>query len=251
MPGSLQELIVWLTYPLALTVALLAVAALVMVFGCRKTGLVVATVALGWSALWSIPQMSDWLRHTLERRHPLVDEDQLPRADAIVVLGGGEGYRWLDWENVDPEDLRSSRLAAGARAWLAGRAPVIVLTGGGAEGRTEADRMAAAITLLGVPESALLVENESRDTRDNARFTTRLARQHGIHQVLLVTSAVHMPRAELLFRQAGLEPVPFPVPEIAARGGWVDRWVPSRRALWRSGRALKEYLALIAARMQA
>lgn len=249
MPGSLEEFVIWMTYPPALTACLLALACLVAVLRWRRLGLAIGIAALGWSVVWSVPQLSDWLRHTLEDQHPLVDEEQLPPADAIVVLGGGEGYRWLNRENVDPEELRSSRLAAGARAWLAGRAPVVILSGGGGGGNTEAGKMASAITRLGVPTSVLLVEDESSDTKDNAAFTSRIAERHGIERVLLVTSALHMPRAALLFQRAGLEAIPVPVPERAHRDGWADRWLPSRRALWRSGRALKEYLALLEVRL--
>lgn len=249
MPTSLSAFVIWMTYPPALSACLLLLAAAAFVFRWRRIGVAAAGLALVWSLLWSVPQVSDWLRQTLERRHPLVDEEQLPPADAIVVLGGGEGYRWVKWENVNPEDLRSSRLAAGARAWLAGRAPLIILSGGGGGGNTEAGKMASAITLLGVPESALLVEDQSSDTKDNAVFTSRIAQRHGIERVLLVTSALHMPRAALLFRRAGLDPIPVPVPERARREGWVDRWIPTRRALWRSGRALKEYLALLEVRL--
>ena len=69
-------------------------------------------------------------------------------------------------------------------------------------------------------------------------------------RVLLVTSSLHMPRASLLFRQAGLEVLAVPVPEPANRATWRQRWFPSRRALWRSGRAWKEYAGLMAFYLQ-
>ncbi|RPE81660.1 YdcF family protein [Vulcaniibacterium tengchongense] len=246
MPSFLQEFLVGLTYPPALSFWLLACAALAALLHWRRLGALMLAVALGWSGLWSLPSASDWLRGLLESRYPVVDEAELPRADAIVVLGGGARYGWLDRPDVRPEQLRSSRLAAGARAWLAGRAPIVILSGGGEGGITEARRMAAAIARLGVPESALVLEERSRDTRDNARYTAELAEQHGVHRVLLVTSALHMPRASLLFRQAGIEAIPVPVPERATRASWRERWLPSRSALWRSGRALKELAGLAA-----
>ena len=67
-----------------------------------------------------------------------------------------------------------------------------------------------------------------------------------MQRVLLVTSSLHMPRASLLFRQAGVEVVTVPVPEPSNRDTWRQRWFPSRRALWRSGRAWKEYAGLLA-----
>ena len=248
IPHSLPALVEALTYPPALSACVLLCAALALLLRWRKIAAVLAIGALAWSALWSVPAFSDGLRHTLEQRHHPVAEAALPQVDAIVVLGGGRRYGWLQREDVSAEDLPSSRLAAGARAWLDDRAPVVVLSGGGRPGHTEAMQMARAITRLGVPRSALLLEQRSRDTRQNAEFTAQLAREHDIHRVLLVTSAVHMPRASLLFRATGLGVVPVPVPELARRGDWQERWLPSRSALWRSGRALREYAALLRAR---
>jgi uncharacterized SAM-binding protein YcdF (DUF218 family) len=159
----------------------------------------------------------------------------------------------MDRADLDLDDMHdSSRIAAGARAWFAGRAPVVILSGGvGPPRHREADNMARVITRLGVPRSSLLLEDRSHSTRENAGYTSRLAREHGIHRVVLVTSAIHMPRASLLFRQAGLDVVPLAVPERPDRDDWHERWLPSRRALWRSGRAFKEYAGLIGARVAA
>jgi uncharacterized SAM-binding protein YcdF (DUF218 family) len=247
---SFQKLVVMLTYPPALTLCLLVLAVGLLFLRYRGSGGVLMTVAVAWSVLWSIPLASDWLRSHLERQYPVLDEARLPEADAIVVLGGGGPYTWMRRAHVRPEDLPSSRLAAGARAWQAGRAPVVILSGGGENGESEARRMAAAITRLGVPESSLLLEERSRSTRDNARFTAALAERHGMHRVLLVTSSVHMPRAVVHFRGEGIDTIPVPIPERARRTRWTERWLPSRSALWRSGRAIKEYGGLLMAHLQ-
>lgn len=243
---NLHKLLVMLTYPLALSAALLALALVLLLLRQRRLAATLGAMAVGWSLLWSVPAFSDWLRQSLERRHPVVAEAALPRADAIVVLGGGS-YEWTSLPEVGADDLVNSRLAAGARAWLAGRAPIIILSGGrGRPGHTEADLMADAIGKLGVPSSALLLERHSRNTRDNAVFTARLARQRGVHRILLVTSSLHMPRASLLFRDEGVRVVPVSVPEpTSTRLGVGERWLPTRSALWRSGRALKEYAGLL------
>jgi uncharacterized SAM-binding protein YcdF (DUF218 family) len=154
-------------------------------------------------------------------------------------------------DSVDPDELKTSRLAAGARAWLAGRAPLIILSGGnGGGGPSEAEIMAKAIAKANIPASALALEDRSSSTGDNARLTAALLRQRGMRKVLLVTSTVHMPRASLLFRNAGIEVVPVPVPEGRLGTKWTERWLPSPRAVWRSGRALKEYAGLLAIRIE-
>jgi uncharacterized SAM-binding protein YcdF (DUF218 family) len=250
MLSLLQSFVASLAYPLALSLFLLGVGAVLLLLRRRKVATMLAVFAMGWSLVWSIPQASDWLRGHLEFHYPKVNEESLPKADAIVVLGGGQYYGWLKKRNVRLEDLESSRVAAGARAWLAGRAPVIILTGGKTGRISEAQRMADAINQLGVPDSALLLEERSRSTRDNAQFTAALAKPRGVRTVLLVTSGLHMPRAVLLFREAGFHVVPVPVPERARRMSWLRSWLPSPSALWRSGRAMKEFAALAAAHLQ-
>jgi len=240
-----------LSYPLYASLAISILGAVAVLLGFRRTGAGLLVVAFLWSAIWSVPAASDGLRDSLESRHAAVSEESLPRADAIVILGGATRYWWLQRENVDPWELGSSRLAAGARAWLSERAPIVILTGGrGGRDASEAARMKSAIQRLGVPASALVLEERSRNTEDNAKNTAYLARQLGVRRILLVTSALHMPRAMLLFQRQGFEVIPVPVPEKGHRNTWRERWLPSPSALWRSGRALKEYVALLALHLQ-
>lgn len=238
-----------LSYPLYASIALALLGVLAIGWRFRKTGKLLLCGAVLWSLLWSIPVASDWLRGFLENRNDIVAEQSLPKADAIVVLGGATHYGWMARERIDPWELSSSRLAAGARAWLSGRAPIVILTGGkGGRDESEAERMKPAIERLGVPASALVLEEKSRNTEDNAVNTSRIARGMGVNHILLVTSSLHMPRAVLLFERQGFRVTPVPVPEHARRITWADRWLPSPGALWRSGRAWKEYAALIALR---
>jgi uncharacterized SAM-binding protein YcdF (DUF218 family) len=251
MLSAVQELAVALTFPPTLSLCLLGCGILVWLLRWRRIGGGLMVFAFAWSLLWSIPWFSAQLRGSLARNNPVVAEAALPRADAIVVLGGGRYGNWMSRDSIDPDELKTSRLAAGARAWLAGRAPLIILSGGnGGGGRSEAEIMAAAIAKAGIPASALLLEEGSANTSDNARLTAALARKHGVRKVLLVTSTVHMPRASLLFRDAGIDVVPVPVPEGQLGKSWRERWLPSPYALWRSGRALKEYAALFAIHAQ-
>jgi uncharacterized SAM-binding protein YcdF (DUF218 family) len=105
--------------------------------------------------------------------------------------------------------------------------------------------MRGAIVRLGVRDDAIVLEERSLNTEDNALNTARIAHRIGARRILLVTSSLHMPRAMTLFERTGLEVVPVPVPERAVRTTLLDKWMPSRSALWRSGRALKEYVALV------
>ena len=101
--------------------------------------------------------------------------------------------------------------------WLyrAGKVRYIVITGGsGAVTKrvgTEAAGLRTLLRLAAVPDSAILLEERSRNTRENALFTKQLlARYPGIKSLVLVTSAFHERRALGCFAQVGLHPVPFP-----------------------------------------
>jgi uncharacterized SAM-binding protein YcdF (DUF218 family) len=101
-------------------------------------------------------------------------------ADAMVVLGGGPPVR--------PQ--RAVEL------FRAGEAPRIIISGIG-------DDLANQRVLLTnqIPESAILLENKSRTTYENARFSIPLLRQMGAKRVIIVTSWYHSRRALATFRQ--------------------------------------------------
>ena len=114
------------------------------------------------------------------------------KADAIVVLGCR-----------GPAALQR-RLEIGIRLFEAGAAPLLVLSGGGSGPLPEAEIMRRAAIAHGVSETAMLVDTVSRNTVENARETARLLSARGLRSVLLVSDRVHLPRATLLFRLAGL-----------------------------------------------
>jgi len=105
----------------------------------------------------------------------------------------------------------------------------------------------AARTLISTGESpaAILTEQQSRDTHQNAVFTQRILAQRGIAKILLVTSAFHMPRAAAAFRRTGLTVIPIPADYLTATDNdtpFLLRLLPTAAALNNSGLALKEYL---------
>ena len=141
------------------------------------------------------------------------------KADAIVVLGCR-----------GPAALRR-RLEIGIRLFQAGAAPLLVLSGGGSGPLPEAEFMRRAAIVHGVPPTALLIDPVSRDTFENARETARLLSARGLRSVLLVSDRVHLPRAALLFRLAGLR--------VAGRAA-----VPARSLRRQAGATLREIVAL-------
>lgn len=128
-----------------------------------------------------------------------------PQPDAIVVLGSGLVNGQL------PPLLRSRvdrALAILRQQQHQGRQPLLVLSGGRGpdEPRAEAAAMAEYALQRGVDPARLLVEDNSRNTRENLRFTRELLAAHpaASQQVLVVTSSYHAARTALLASDLGL-----------------------------------------------
>ena len=96
----------------------------------------------------------------------------------------------------------------------AGKAPLIIVSGGNVflqEGiRPESAYTADLLQEWGIPQSAIIFEGNSRNTRENAVETSRLLKNRQLNRVLLVTSAFHMPRALATFRAVGIDAIPSP-----------------------------------------
>lgn len=145
---------------------------------------------------------------------PRPDPATLDRADAIMCLGTG-----LD-ENGQPGSMAQARVETCVDLFRHGVAPVVIFTGGldEASGVTEGDAMARAALALGLPESALLVERESRSTLQNALFSLPLVPD--AERIVLVTQAFHLPRSWASYRWAGARGVAlYPAGRIMRQGG--------------------------------
>jgi len=148
-----------------------------------------------------------------------------------------------------------------AKLFAEGKAPRILLSGGEIAwindgSSTPAQDMANILVDIGVPESALILENESQNTYENALMAKEILSELEIDQILLVTSALHMPRAVALFEKQGFEVIPLPVdysvtenePIDGNAGSWANRMlkiIPSASNIALTTSALKEYLGML------
>jgi uncharacterized SAM-binding protein YcdF (DUF218 family) len=250
----ISKVLTQLAMPLSVGGLLVIAAMLALLFRRRLLGGAIALLGLAWLWLWATPILSDGVRGMLEGRYPPVAVEDLPNAGAVVVLGGGVGP-------VIPPRLApdlggaADRVWHGVRLFQAGKAPWLVLSGGTLPWRVqdgpEAEAMLAFATDLGVPPEHVLIEAQSATTRGNAVETARLLAEHGIRRVLLVTSALHMRRAEATFRAVGLDVVPAATDhEVVERAPTVLDYLPDAQALADSSRAVKEGLGLFVYRLR-
>ncbi len=166
--------------------------------------------------------------------------------DVIVVLGAAVGPAG------GPSAALRRRVAEGVRRLEAGAAPVLLLSGGkgggpgsGAGGGVpaEAEVMGDLALAAGVAEDCLVLETDSRSTLENARCSARIMGARGWSKALVVTDAVHLPRALMAFRALGIDATGAAVAGAARdQPLWTWPYHLAREAL-----ALLWYGALIAA----
>lgn len=147
-------------------------------------------------------------------------EDRFPRpamperVDGIVVLGGGmEGAVNMARGGYDLNMAGDRFVEAAILARRFPNAKVLVSGGTGnvlLDGIGDAEAAPRLFEGLGIGRDRLILDNESRNTYENALFSHRLATPQPGETWLLVTSAFHMPRSMGLFRKVGFDVVPWP-----------------------------------------
>lgn len=129
----------------------------------------------------------------------LASHDRAARADAIVVLGAAQ-YRGK------PSPVLRARLDHAVELFAQGFAPRLVLTGGIAEGDSASEAAVSRTYVLqaGVPDSAILLENDGRTTEQSLKAVARLLAARGMERVILVSDPFHLFRASVVARRNGL-----------------------------------------------
>lgn len=271
MDFLLSKLLPPLLYPLGLAV-LLQLAALL---GRRRRWapwLSGGGLALLWLA--SMPLISRQLVWSLEEQASRLTPHQLPKADAVLVLGGGIRPALPPRRDVEVSEA-GDRLLTGIALLRQGRAPLLVVSGGrvaftgGDPAPPEARSAARLARELGVPPQRILMlqgpgPNGPRNTAEEARTLAPMAKGKGWHSLLLVTSATHLPRALATFRHnlpasSGLTVIPVACDYQLPQRRWfgsptpssvVKDLLPNSEDLDRTTVVLKEHLGLLIYRLR-
>jgi uncharacterized SAM-binding protein YcdF (DUF218 family) len=189
----------------------------------------------------------------LENRFPRWDPAG-PAPTGIIVLGGAVSAAKLATRGEVGINDAAERVIAVPE--LAKEYPQarIIYSGGDAglftHGQREADVVTALFETLGVPASRLTLENRSRNTAENAIYSKAVANPKPGERWLVVTSALHMPRAIGAFRQAGFPVEAYPVDYQT--NGWRDLLGVLggvSGGLGRTEMALHEWIGLVAYRI--
>lgn len=188
------------------------------------------------------------LLDSLESQYEPIYADQLSDREAfyhIVVLGKGHGFD----DRLPVNSLLSSgalgRLAEGIRLHRQLPNSTLILSGYSSSGRTpQAEVLRDTALLLGVEEENTLMQTEPGNTLEEAMVYAE--RFSGREKVILVTSAVHMPRSVMLFERAGIEVIPSPA-NYRLKGSWRNVWfgLPSMGNIEKLRSAIFEYAAIV------
>lgn len=205
----LNKIIWFFLNPLLLSLAAGLFGAVVMARSGRPRlrRMALAALFLSLSVLWLMGTATGVALLGLPLERPYLGSERpatLPTADAIVLLGGGMSYS-DDFPLPDMNDS-ADRVWQAARLWKAGKAPVVV-----ASGTNSLESTVPLLLDLGVPRAAVVVDNVSRNTYENSRFTENLLQgtsATNASAILLVTSAWHMTRARGNFAKTKLRVIP-------------------------------------------
>ena len=184
---------------------LIAILGLLLLRFFRKTGTIIISLAVFLLYIQSIPATAYILSKKYEL--PPLQMADLKTADAIVILGGGvnpNGFEYESGINVNLGTLVRLQYAAS----LAKLQPhKLIITSGGYTGKVrEANVMRDILrTSFGV-KNPILVEPNSRNTDENAKFVANLLQPLHVNNVILITQAYHMRRSIMLFKKYGLNP---------------------------------------------
>lgn len=144
------------------------------------------------------------------------DQNNARSSDVIIVLGAGLR------RDGRPGDALWRRSLIAAQAYRAGLAPNIICTGGTGDGqsRSEADGCRSILQDEGIPAEAIILEEHSHSTEENAVNAKAIMDVRGWTSAVIVTDSFHMMRASWIFDGAGVTHTRYPVPRGRVRVNW-------------------------------
>ncbi len=261
MDFFLSKLLPLLVYPLGLTCLLLALA---LGLRCHHR-LRTATLLLALAIIWLGGNRFVAMLAARSLEWQFLPQTEIPQAEAIVVLGGGERPQTPPRPFHEMTEA-GDRLLYAAFLYKQGKASHILLSSGapallGPGVRPGSEVMAEILMLMEVPAEALWLESSSRNTYENAVRSRAILDDNDVDHVILVTSALHMPRAVRVFRKQGIDVIPAPTDFYLTQADWdyyrqpslavqLLNLLPSTGNLDLVSKAMAEYLGTLVYRMR-
>lgn len=249
----IKRIIGGLLMPLPLILMLLLLVVVLWFFMRRmRFSWICLLLAVAMLAACSFPHLVRRMAYRLESlSQPVMDvRESEEKPYAIVILGSNVDH---PGDNGLPAlsrlgDTARARLVEGVRLARLYPDAKVATSGYGFGLESCAEVMAEAAVELGVEPSRLVRFSDTMDTENEAKETRRLA---GDKRVVLVTSAVHMPRSLVFFRQQKVNVFPAPCDYIAPSSSSTmavedkKRWTPRGENIANAERTAHELLGLL------
>jgi len=239
--------------PLTIFWLILITGILLFLLKRKRIGMVCGFISIVWLAMISFSFLPELLVRSLENRFPsFLEYSQLNPKDSVYILVLGSGY--TDNKNLPPNDqlslnslgrlteaIRLHRLFSSSQLILFGSAPD--------ENVSEAEPFRKTALALGVNKNEIRLLGISENTQMEVfDYTKKFGTKNTL---ILVTDAIHMPRAMFLFGKAGQIPIPAPTNHLV-KSDWkngISDWFPSSSNIAMMEYAMHEIGGLVYARL--
>jgi uncharacterized SAM-binding protein YcdF (DUF218 family) len=207
-----SQFLSFLAMPLTLVLLLLVIAA---IFTPKSRGRKILGTGILLLLFFSNPFLSNLA--LLAWEPPYKSFEEIPNREIGIVLTGVTN---LNKTTTDRTFFGkgADRITQALQLYRMGKIKKILITGGQGLNPTnpysEAELLKRFLVMTGMPETDILIEEKSVNTRENALFTKEFLEKNGIatdQEFVLITSAFHMPRSKKCFDKVGLNTLPFPV----------------------------------------
>jgi uncharacterized SAM-binding protein YcdF (DUF218 family) len=255
----LKKILAQFMSPASLSLGISLIGLLLLVFTKRqRVGKVFVSIGLFLMLLFSYSVIPNYLLRPLEGKYDpyyiqlpnksFESESMHPKF--VVVLGGGNisDPKLPVTSQIGGDSL--VRLVEGIRIYQKYSHVKLILSGGRGFGSTPcAEVMAHVAKELGVDDNDIILESQSKDTKDEAQLIKPLVKND---QFILVTSASHMPRSMALFKKQGMNPIPAPTGHLAIHkeGLSPSSFFPDADNLLKAERIFHEYLGVAWAKLR-
>ncbi|MCG2713036.1 MAG: envelope biogenesis factor ElyC [Candidatus Omnitrophica bacterium] len=243
-------------FPLPLTLLCLITGIFLLWFSKKqKTGKIIITLGIILLAISSFKITSDAMLRLIEYKYAAfsgkTEYNRTQRKPAfVVVLGGGHisSNELPLLSQIGSASL--ARLVEGIRIQRKIKGSKLLLSGGKVfDPVSNAEIMSEVAKAIGVNEKDIIMEADSRDTKDQARIIKSIV---GDKKFVLVTSASHMPRSMALFKKMGMDPIPAATGHLVVKSNALSpsAFFPSSGNIEKTESAVHERLGLIWAKLK-
>lgn len=204
-----------------------------------KIGRICLLIAFLLLFILSLGPVANWIAYPLEAGYILPSENVLTDIDIVAVLGGGSYLSGYRQQYYDLSHDSYARLCRGVSLYKQSNARTLVFCG------TKA--MKPFAMQLDIPESEILEETDSTNTMENAAHLAEILPAGQNRRIAVVTSAVHLPRAETVFKACFPQDVIVPIPAnyLEVSEGGIKTIIPTASHFERSTRALHEWIGIL------